>query len=66
MHAVATGRGIRITADSTARFYARPGVIFKQIVDMPHSVIAIGYREGANRRVRDFISVVEALLRGKA
>ncbi|WP_054004498.1 LysR family transcriptional regulator [Cypionkella psychrotolerans] len=66
LHAVATGRGISITADSTARFYARPGVIFKQIVDMPHSVIAIGYREGANRRVRDFVSVVEALLRGKA
>ena len=65
LHAVATGRGISITADSTARFYARPGVIFKQIVDMPHSVIAIGYREGANRRVRDFVSVVEALLRGK-
>ena len=64
LHAVATGRGICITADSTARFYARRGVVFKQIVDMPHSVIAIGYRKGANRRVRDFISVVEALLRG--
>jgi hypothetical protein len=40
-------------------------VIFKQIVDMPHSVIAIGYREGANRRVRDFVSGGDALLRGK-
>lgn len=66
LHAVATGRGISITADSTARFYARPGVIFRQIVDMPHSVIAIGHREGASRRVRDFVSVVESLLRGKA
>lgn len=64
LHAVATGRGISITADSTARFYARHGVVFKQIVDMPHSFNAIGYREGANRRVRDFISVVEAFSRG--
>lgn len=62
LQAVATGRGISITADSTARFYARPGVIFKHISDMPHSVIAIGYRDGTNKWVRDFVSVVEALL----
>lgn len=62
LQAVSTGRGISITAESTARFYARPGVIFKQIADMPHSAIAIGYRDGSNRRVRDFVQVVERIL----
>lgn len=58
LQAVATEKGISITADSTAKFYARPGVIFKPITDMAPCVIAIGYRDSANRLVRDFISVV--------
>ncbi len=61
LQAVSTGRGISITAESTARFYARPGVVFKQIADMPLSIIAIGYRDGTIRRVANFIAVVEVL-----
>ena len=58
LQAVASGRGISITADSTAQYYARPGVVFRQIVDMRECVIAIGYRGMPNRLVADFISVV--------
>nr|WP_274534667.1 LysR family transcriptional regulator [Pararhizobium polonicum] len=59
LQAVATEKGISITADSTAKFYARPGVVFKPIIDMPFCSIAIGYRDTSNRLVRDFISVVQ-------
>jgi DNA-binding transcriptional LysR family regulator len=61
LQAVATGRGISITAESTARFYARPGVVFRQISDMPLSVIAVGFRDGPNRQTKEFISVAEAM-----
>jgi DNA-binding transcriptional LysR family regulator len=60
LQAVATDKGISITADSTARYYARPGVIFKPITDMPHCVVAIGYRDGTNRLMKDFVAVVQA------
>ena len=43
--AVATDHGIRIKADSTAKVYARPGLIFRPIIDMPPGVIAIGYHD---------------------
>jgi DNA-binding transcriptional LysR family regulator len=58
LQAVASGRGISITADSTAQYYARPGVVFRPILDMRECVIAIGYRGMPNKLVADFISVV--------
>ncbi|RRH88368.1 LysR family transcriptional regulator [Mesorhizobium tamadayense] len=64
LQAVASGRGISITADSTAQYYARPGVVFRQIVDMRECVIAIGYRGQPNRLVADFISVVNRVSQG--
>lgn len=41
LQVVASGRGISITAESTARFYARPGVSFPVISDMPHCRVSI-------------------------
>lgn len=64
LQAVASGRGISITADSTARYYARPGVVFRPIVDMGECVIAIGYRGPPNRLISDFISVVDRVSMG--
>ena len=58
LQAVASGKGISITADSTARYYARPGVVFRTIVDMRECVIAIGHRGAPSKLVADFISVV--------
>lgn len=59
LQAVASGKGISITAESTAKYYARPGVTFKHIVDMQDCVMAVGYRRSRNRLVDDFISVVK-------
>jgi DNA-binding transcriptional LysR family regulator len=59
LQAVAMGRGISITAESTARFYARPGVVFREILNMRECTIAIGSRATSNSLVIDFISVVK-------
>lgn len=60
LQAVASGKGISITAESTANYYSRPGVVFKTISDMQDCVMAIGYRHTQkNRLVDDFISVVK-------
>lgn len=59
LQAVAMGRGISITADSTARYYARPGVVFRDIKDMRECVIGIGHRGAPTRLVGDFIAVVK-------
>jgi DNA-binding transcriptional LysR family regulator len=59
LQAVASGKGISITAESTAKYYSRPGVSFKTIVDMRDCVMAVGYRHAQNRLVDDFISVVK-------
>lgn len=59
LQAVAAGKGISITAESTSKYYSRPGVVFKTIVDMRECVMAVGYRDRQNRLVDDFISVVK-------
>ncbi len=61
LQAVAMGRAISITADSTARYYARPGVVFRDITDMRECVIGIGHRGPPNALVGDFIDVVKRM-----
>ncbi|MFK8252653.1 LysR family transcriptional regulator [Ancylobacter terrae] len=60
LQAVATGKGISISAHSTAKFYSRPGVEFRIIEDMPACRIGIGYRDTSNRLLADFISIVRS------
>jgi len=59
LQAVASGKGISITAESTAKYYLRPGVIFKPIADMPDCVMAIAFRRGPNRLIEDFVAAVK-------
>lgn len=66
LQAVATGRGISITAESTARFYARPGVTFRVIHDMPKCEIAIGSVERPRSIAREFIAIAEKVVGGGA
>lgn len=55
LQAVATRKGISITAESTAKYYARPGIEFRPLLDMPHCSIAIASRTETNPLVRDLI-----------
>lgn len=63
LQAVAMRKGISITAESTARFYARPGVAFRTITNMDECVIAIGYKHPANPLVRELIDVARSVAR---
>jgi DNA-binding transcriptional LysR family regulator len=55
LQAVATRKGISITAESTAKYYARPGIEFRPLVDMPRCSIAIASRNESNPLVRDLM-----------
>lgn len=59
LQAVASGKGISITSESTAHYYARPGVVFRPIDDMPECVMAVGFRPTPNSLVADFIQVAK-------
>jgi DNA-binding transcriptional LysR family regulator len=59
LRAVATRKGISITAESTAKYYARPGVVFRTIEDMAECVVAIGYRESSNPLVAELIAIAK-------
>lgn len=63
LQAVALRKGISITAESTARYYARPGVVFRTITDMDDCIVAIGYKREANPLIREFIDVARAVAR---
>jgi DNA-binding transcriptional LysR family regulator len=59
LQAIASGKGISITSQSTAMYYARPGVVFRTIVDMQDCIVAIGSRRTSNPLIADFISVAK-------
>ena len=59
LQAVASGKGISITAESTAKYYSRPGVVFKTITDMPDCVMAIAFRGTPNQLVADFVAAMK-------
>lgn len=54
LQAVASERGISITASSTARFYARPGLSFPVIRDMPPCTVCVALPAQASVAARNF------------
>lgn len=56
--AVATQKGISITAESTAKYYARPGVTFRSLSDFPDCKISVGFRTDGHPRVADFVRII--------
>lgn len=61
LQAVATGRGISITAEAAAKFYARPGLRFPRIADLAPCEVAVALPAGASAAARAFADVaVEA------
>lgn len=63
LQAVAMRKGISITAESTARFYSRPGVVFRTISNMDDCVIAIGYKQQANPLIRELVEIARLVAR---
>ena len=53
---VASGRALSVVCAASARFYARPGVVFVPIVDVPPSEVVVAFRAGAvERLVHNFV-----------
>jgi DNA-binding transcriptional LysR family regulator len=57
LQAVATGRGISITAEAAARFYARPGVRFPRIADIAPCEVAVALPQAPTPAARAFAEV---------
>jgi DNA-binding transcriptional LysR family regulator len=58
--AVASGRGISITADAAARFYARPGLRFPRIADIPPCEVAVALPPDPTPAARTFAEIAVA------
>lgn len=58
--AVASGRGISITAEAAARFYARPGLRFPRIADIPPCEVAVALPPDATPAARRFAEIAVA------
>jgi DNA-binding transcriptional LysR family regulator len=61
LQAVATGRGISITAEAAKRFYSRPGVCFVPIEDMPPCPVAIALPKSPSMLARSFAATAVAV-----
>lgn len=60
LQAVATGRGISITAEAAARFYARPGLRFPRISDISPCEVAVALPRSPTPAARAFADVAVA------
>jgi DNA-binding transcriptional LysR family regulator len=58
--AVASGRGISITAEAAARFYARPGLRFPRIADIPPCEVAVALPPDPTPAARAFAEIAAA------
>ncbi len=66
LQAVASKRGISITASSTARFYSRPGLAFPVIHDMPMCKVAVALPHNASVPARNFAALAQEVAREMA
>jgi hypothetical protein len=54
--AVATGQAVVLLAEVNTTVYARPGIVFRPVVDPDPCRLAVAWRRGERRRVvRDFV-----------
>jgi DNA-binding transcriptional LysR family regulator len=65
LQAVALGRGLSIVPASAARFYARPGVRFVPVADLPECEVAVAYRTDAPPAARNFAELAVRIARGE-
>ncbi|UCM87115.1 LysR family transcriptional regulator [Streptomyces marincola] len=67
LSAIANGYGVALAPASAARFYARPGVVYRPVRDVPPSRIGVAWApDSAGPAVRDFVRACLAVCRGPA
>jgi DNA-binding transcriptional LysR family regulator len=53
---VASGQAVSVTCAASSRYYARPGIVFVPITDIPPSPVALAYRAGESEPlVQNFV-----------
>ena len=55
LHMVARGDGISITSAGAGRYYARPGVVFVPISDIPHCSVALAWWPESSAAIADLV-----------
>jgi DNA-binding transcriptional LysR family regulator len=61
LHMVARGEGISITSAGAGRYYARPGVVFIPISDVPHCSVALAWWPEGSATVADLVETARAV-----
>ncbi|MGY0236671.1 LysR family transcriptional regulator [Longispora urticae] len=62
MEAIANGFGVCFTAESTARFYTRPGVVYRPVDRISPTRVALAWHRDDRRRIiADFVAVCAAV-----
>jgi DNA-binding transcriptional LysR family regulator len=56
--AVATGHGVVLIAEGNTTIYARPGIVYRPVIDLTPAALAVAWRRGDRRAaVRDLVGV---------
>jgi DNA-binding transcriptional LysR family regulator len=61
LHMVARGEGISITSAGASRYYARPGVVFIPISDVPRCSVALAWWPEGSGAVADLVETARAV-----
>jgi DNA-binding transcriptional LysR family regulator len=61
LHMVARGDGISITSAGAGRYYARPGVVFVAISDIPHCSVALAWWPDGSAAVAELVETARAV-----
>ncbi|MFD8500241.1 LysR family transcriptional regulator [Amycolatopsis sp. NPDC059657] len=55
LNAIANGYGVALAPASAARFYARPGVVYRPVTGVGPTEVGVAWHDGADQVVRDFV-----------
>jgi DNA-binding transcriptional LysR family regulator len=66
LHMVARGEGISITSAGASRYYARPGVVFRQISDIPYCSVALAWWPESAEAVSDLVETAREVTGGNS
>jgi len=65
LEAITNGRGVSLTPEASARFYARPGIVYRPVDGVAASRVGICWREGDDRdAVHDFVRACRTVVGG--
>nr|WP_042198940.1 LysR family transcriptional regulator [Kibdelosporangium sp. MJ126-NF4]CEL23633.1 LysR-family transcriptional regulator [Kibdelosporangium sp. MJ126-NF4]CTQ93170.1 LysR-family transcriptional regulator [Kibdelosporangium sp. MJ126-NF4] len=61
LNAIANGYGIALAPESSARFYARPGITYRPVNGVKPTQVGVAWADDTNAVVRDFVQCCSAV-----